>query len=671
MSLSGLLGEFSLADVVTAVGTLSGRLRFSNLSGGMRIELDLVGGQIRACRYGPEDKRISTPEDIFEKLCIVATSDVGSFVFRKQAEEALESDCRMPLHPTLLEVLSKCDELRSNSARYLPADLKLLWSEDCPLTSHGEFAYLLSQSAAYFRNGASAKDIAEKLVIAPLAAQNFCSTLAAEGYLRPFSEVPIGPVETSQLRAAIAANDPTLEVLHLSRWFYLNGKEEVGPVPGTEILDAIAAGKLSASVPVWRRDLSRWAPFEEVWLRDRRDKVEAEKRPSHTEVTYGDCFVCKELYRVDEMLYYQGWHVCHGCRETFFQKLVQNPVGGFDPAPPLAPLWARFVAWVLDLVASSLLALSIFAMLTLLDVIPSLHLLDAVSTAIALLSGSLALHVAGMRIFGTTPGKWALDVAAVFAKNHKPLKSGRLFLRWLTGLVPLFHPLVFFDSEHRALHDLAARSLVVIPKRAPTAAKPRRAVRLSILGASLLLLAAACGNLYVTSYQRAMLDLSADSPAMENRVFSPFAESALSQRWQAFFDGDVQSVPIFALSQEEARLLLAKLSPLLAHADVRFLDRKALIRAAIPVRGVPGLSNTPGERVLNVEFVCSFISENTVHRLVIESVRCRSTGLNPLLLRGLNSATNTWLQREMKTRGGTLPRLARVESVPGALELRR
>jgi len=69
------------------------------------------------------------------------------------------------------------------------------------------------------------------------------------------------------------------------------------------------------------------------------------------------------------------------------------------------------------------------------------------------------LGVLSVRLFGFTPGQWALGLMVVSADERMHVGLGRAAGRGL--LITLVIPALFTDSDLRGLHDLATKTAVV------------------------------------------------------------------------------------------------------------------------------------------------------------------------------------------------------------------
>jgi uncharacterized RDD family membrane protein YckC len=83
--------------------------------------------------------------------------------------------------------------------------------------------------------------------------------------------------------------------------------------------------------------------------------------------------------------------------------------------------------------------------------------LGALSTAVLVVW--LVLGVVSVRLFGFTPGQWALGLRVRSVDNREHVGSGRALARGL--LITLVIPALFTDPDLRGLHDLATKTAVV------------------------------------------------------------------------------------------------------------------------------------------------------------------------------------------------------------------
>lgn len=82
---------------------------------------------------------------------------------------------------------------------------------------------------------------------------------------------------------------------------------------------------------------------------------------------------------------------------------------------------------------------------------------SALSTAVLIVW--LVLGVVSVRLFGFSPGQWALGLRVASVDNRTHVGTGRALARGL--LITLVIPALFTDSDLRGLHDLATKTAVV------------------------------------------------------------------------------------------------------------------------------------------------------------------------------------------------------------------
>lgn len=71
----------------------------------------------------------------------------------------------------------------------------------------------------------------------------------------------------------------------------------------------------------------------------------------------------------------------------------------------------------------------------------------------------IVLGVAGVRLYGFTPGQYALGLAVIPMDGRDHVGVGKALIRNL--LIVFVIPALFTDSDHRGLHDLASKTAVV------------------------------------------------------------------------------------------------------------------------------------------------------------------------------------------------------------------
>ncbi|MCV7369911.1 RDD family protein [Mycolicibacterium duvalii] len=114
---------------------------------------------------------------------------------------------------------------------------------------------------------------------------------------------------------------------------------------------------------------------------------------------------------------------------------------------------ARFGRRIAALVVDWVVALGVAALLT------GLGLVGLAALQTTQLIVWFVLGVASVRLFGFTPGQFALGLRVASVDHRAHVGSGRALARQL--LITLVIPALFTDSDLRGLHDLATKTAVV------------------------------------------------------------------------------------------------------------------------------------------------------------------------------------------------------------------
>ncbi|MDV3128092.1 RDD family protein [Mycobacterium sp. 21AC1] len=121
---------------------------------------------------------------------------------------------------------------------------------------------------------------------------------------------------------------------------------------------------------------------------------------------------------------------------------------------------ARFGRRIAALVVDWLVALGATAVLALaLGLLTREQLLYSQESRNITLLVWLVIGVASVRLFGFTPGQYALGLVVIPFDGRDHVGLGRALVRNL--LIVLVIPALFTDADHRGLHDLASKTAVV------------------------------------------------------------------------------------------------------------------------------------------------------------------------------------------------------------------
>lgn len=122
------------------------------------------------------------------------------------------------------------------------------------------------------------------------------------------------------------------------QWYYAIEGEQQGPVEESDLQQLAATGTITNETLVWNEGMADWKPYAEVAAIA--PAAEAPAQPLVPHVAEADvvlqpgheaCCACNQGFPADEMINYEGQHVCAGCKESFFQRIREGapmPLGG-------------------------------------------------------------------------------------------------------------------------------------------------------------------------------------------------------------------------------------------------------------------------------------------------------------------------------------------------------
>lgn len=235
-------------------------------------------------------------------------------------------------------------------------------------------------------------------------------------------------------------------------WFYLRGKEQVGPIDDGAFHEMIQRGEIAPDTYVWHQGLANWQRLSEV-----------EHLMSHQPAgadSLGDmaaCAECNSLENTEDMVRYQNAWICAKCKEVYFQRLREG--AALPGRHVYAGFWIRFGAKLIDGVIMWVMSLGLTSLLSPVMVnpewwlTPGWLLMNVLTTAM----GITYVTVFVGRL-GATPGKLACGLRIVRPDGGRVtyLRAfGRYFADILSALFfCIGYLMVAFDKvERRALHD--------------------------------------------------------------------------------------------------------------------------------------------------------------------------------------------------------------------------
>lgn len=248
-------------------------------------------------------------------------------------------------------------------------------------------------------------------------------------------------------------------------WYYARSDERMGPVDEAEILRLAGTGEINAQTLVWHDGMADWAPWGSV---SRAGDFADEEFSQGQRV----CAECGLLFPLDELVDFEGFHVCGTCKPVFFQRIREG--GTPLTAQRYAGFWIRFAARIVDAVPFIFLqGVMNLIQIEILGGFENYLNRSGSGADIALtilfwflnVAASLTYEIWLTGRFGGTLGKLLLGLRVV-RSDGSPItygrSTGRAFATWLSQLTLYIGFIIAaFDSEKRALHDHICDTRVV------------------------------------------------------------------------------------------------------------------------------------------------------------------------------------------------------------------
>jgi uncharacterized RDD family membrane protein YckC len=246
-------------------------------------------------------------------------------------------------------------------------------------------------------------------------------------------------------------------------WYYAENNERRGPIEDAAFQSMVASGTIKPDTLVWREGLTEWVPCSQASSAASQAAVATVSPLAVSGMTNSSaaaCSQCGRLFPADDMVSYEGRHICAECKPLFFQKLKEGAsvAGQREYAGFWIRFGAKFVDGIILNVAGRLIGLVIGLAL------------KGSETAVYIGAGiGLVINAAYVIYFtgkyGATPGKMACKIEVIRA-DGEPMTygraTGRYFAEILSSLTLLIgYIMVAFDEEKRALHDRICDTRVV------------------------------------------------------------------------------------------------------------------------------------------------------------------------------------------------------------------
>ena len=100
-------------------------------------------------------------------------------------------------------------------------------------------------------------------------------------------------------------------------WYYANNDQRIGPISKAEFDRLVQAGTITRTTLVWRAGVADWQPYGVLFPSAKAPTISGDR-----------CAECGNVFPKSDMLAYENFFVCAGCKPLFFQKVQEGvPVG--------------------------------------------------------------------------------------------------------------------------------------------------------------------------------------------------------------------------------------------------------------------------------------------------------------------------------------------------------
>jgi uncharacterized RDD family membrane protein YckC len=253
-------------------------------------------------------------------------------------------------------------------------------------------------------------------------------------------------------------------------WHYAQGEERVGPVSETEFEALLEKGVITPETYVWNADWTDWQRFGEV-VTDAKPEPADELFSANLFVDTQEvtCVECASSQPPDDVLLFQGLHVCATCKPIFFQRVQQGTLQLHQQR--FAGFWIRIGAKFIDSVLTGSIAFAFAGAMT--GFMGSE--MDVMSFFVSIFSTffgfvidiSYKTYLIGR--FGATLGKMACGLEVIVGDGTPvsyPRALGRAFSEIISGtILYIGYIMAVFDDQKRSLHDMICDTRVVYTAR--------------------------------------------------------------------------------------------------------------------------------------------------------------------------------------------------------------
>ncbi len=255
-------------------------------------------------------------------------------------------------------------------------------------------------------------------------------------------------------------------------WYYVVGKDRVGPVSEIEFSELTDKGTITPQTFVWNKSMTKWQRLETLSVAKATpapaDDTKKDDNQENIAVTTYACSECGGSFPEDELITYENSRVCVKCKPSFIQKIREGvAVGNIQ----FAGFWIRVAAKLIDGLLLMVINLAIgFVMAAVMATSddPSMVLASTLIASAFQICVAAGYSCFFLGKYGATIGKMACGLK-VITGEHDAISYlngfGRYFAEILSSIILCIgYIMVAFDSEKRGLHDRICNTRVVFKK---------------------------------------------------------------------------------------------------------------------------------------------------------------------------------------------------------------
>lgn len=107
-------------------------------------------------------------------------------------------------------------------------------------------------------------------------------------------------------------------------WYYADQGNKVGPVDDSAFESLVKAGTIGPDTLVWKSGLPNWVKWQSI--QPSSGISAGSPPPVPDDPTQARCFECGRQFPLDQLIRYEGRHVCGICKPVFFQRIQEGAV---------------------------------------------------------------------------------------------------------------------------------------------------------------------------------------------------------------------------------------------------------------------------------------------------------------------------------------------------------